>query len=372
MKNIVFVLAGAVALLAAYLSFRPVPLEPVSWDAPETEGYVGAYAPNERLAAMDHIDLGEIHGPEDVVAIRENGALILFTSSQTGDILKINPATKTVTPFAKTGGVPLGMEMDAAGRLIVADAFKGLLAVSMDGAIEVLTDEVDGTPILYADDLDITSEGVIYFSDASTKFGAEAIGATLEASIMEIFEHARTGRILAYDPRDGSTRIVMENLSFANGVAIASDEQSILVNETGRYQVLRHYIAGPRAGETEIVFANLPGFPDNINRGPARANGEATYFLGLASARLPNMDALSDKPFMRKLAWRLPDAFKPAAVPYGFVMQFTADGEVIQTWQDPAGAYPTTTGALAPGDGYLYITALEPHSLGRVPFPEAP
>jgi len=58
------------------------------------------------------------------------------------------------------------MEMDAAGNLIIADAYRGLLSVTPDGSVTVLTDEMDGTLILYADDLDIAAGGVIYFSDA--------------------------------------------------------------------------------------------------------------------------------------------------------------------------------------------------------------
>ena len=369
MKQIFFAGLALLVVLVSYLSLWPVEIDPQSWDAPKSEGFVGAYAPNTRLANLEMISLGDIHGPEDVVAHKTADGLHLFVSSQTGDILKINPVTKAVEKFADTGGAPLGMEMDAAGNLIVADAFKGLLSISPDGNVTLLTDAVGGSPILYADDLDITDDGVVYFSDASTKFGASAAGSTMKGSVQEIFEHGRTGRILSYDPASKETKLVMDGLSFANGVAIAADGRSILINETGEYRVLRHFIAGPRAGETETLFENLPGFPDNINRGPVTENDEVTYFLGLAGPRVASVDDLADKPFMRSLAWRLPDAFKPSAEPYGFIMQFTENGEVLQTWQDPEGAYPVTTGALAPGDGYLYISSLEAHALGRLPYP---
>ena len=235
--------------------------------------------------------------------------------------------------------------------------------------MRVLTDSVDGEPIPYADDLDIAPDGVIYFSDASTKFGAEASGSTLAGGVLEILEHGRTGRVLAYDPHTHETRLVADGFSFANGVAMTSDGQSILLNETGEYRVLRLYVSGPRAGETAVVFENLPGFPDNINRGPALDDGTPTYFLGLAGPRLPAVDNLSGNPFLRKIVSRLPEALKPKPLPYGFVMQFTEDGEVLRTWQDPAGAYPVTTGAVAPGDGYLYVTSLEAEALGRATYP---
>ena len=369
MKQIFFAGLAVLMALVSYLLLWPVEIDPQQWEPPVSTGFEGPFEPNQRLTSLELISLGDIHGPEDVVARREGNSWQLFVSSQTGDILKIDPETKFIEKFAKTGGVPLGMEFDQYGNLIVADAYKGLLSIAPDGSVSVLTDTFEGAPILYADDLDIDEEGVIYFSDASTKFGAEASGSTMNGSVLEIFEHGRTGRVLAYNPETNATTLVMDGLSFANGVAIASDGQSILINETGEYRVLRRFVKGPRSDETEILFENLPGFPDNINRGPATASGEATYFLGLAGPRVASVDALADKPFLRSVAWRLPDALKPAAAPYGFVMQFTESGEIIETWQDPDGAYPVTTGALAPGDGYLYITSLEAHDLGRKPYP---
>ena len=40
----------------------------------------------------------------------------------------------------------------------------------------MLADVADGVPILYADDVDVALDGKIYFSDASTKFGAKEYG----------------------------------------------------------------------------------------------------------------------------------------------------------------------------------------------------
>ena len=41
------------------------------------------------------------------------------------------------------------------------------------------------------------------------------------------YPRAATGGSLVYDPRDGSTRTVLRDLKFPNGIAIASDKQSI-------------------------------------------------------------------------------------------------------------------------------------------------
>lgn len=351
-------------LLWLYLCLWPVPISPQSWDSPTNKGYVGDYAPNEQLANLELMDIGDIHGPEDVAARGVGGKLTLFVSSQSGDIRAIDPDSGHVEIFANTGGVPLGLEFDAGNNLIIADAFKGLLSVTPEGEVSVLTREVAGTPILYADDLDIAPDGIIYFSDASTKFGAEATGQTMAASLLEIMEHGRTGRLLAYNPKDKTTKVIKTGLSFANGVAMGAEGDFVLLAETGRYRILKIWVSGPRAGETDVLLDNLPGFPDNINRGP-----DGTYFAGLISQRADILDQTSASPFIRKVIWRLPEFMKPAAQNYGFILQFDKSGNILKTWQDPSGTYPQATGALTPGDGWMYVTSLNAENLGRRPFP---
>ena len=361
MNTVILSAAAALGVGAAYLALWPVPISPVVWDAPQDTGYVGDYMPNTRLANPELLSIGDTYGPEDVAYRETEAGLRIYVSGHKGEIIEIDPVTKEHSVLANTGGVPLGIEFGEGGTLYIADAYKGLFSMTLDGTLTLLTDSVDGTKIAYADDLDIGPDGVIYFSDASTKFGAEKIGSTLDASLLEIMEHSKTGRVLSYDPRDGVSRVVADGFSFPNGVAMAADGQSLLVNETGTYSVHRIFIAGLRKGEREVVLDNLPGFPDNINDLP-----DGTFILGLISKRAKFLDDNSAKPFMRKLAMRLPASWRPQAENHGFIIQLSAQGEVLQTLQDPSGAYPQATGGIAAPDGYLYVSSLSAKNLARV------
>jgi sugar lactone lactonase YvrE len=355
-------------LLIAYLGFWPVAITPQKWTPPVDRGFTGDFAANARLANLDRLSIGDFHGPEDVVVAHEDGREIVYSTSQDGVIIRIDTQANTSAVFARTGGAPLGMERDLKGNFIVADAFRGLLSITPDGKrVTVLTDSFAGQPIAYADDLDIAENGVIYFSDASTKFGAQEAGSTLAASLLEISEHAKTGRILSFNPATTATELVAEGYSFANGVAMCPDSLCILVNETGEYSVDRIYVDGPRKGEVETLVENLPGFPDNINRGSVVA-GKQTYWLGLASPRSKQLDDIAQIPFLRALSYRLPAAFRLSPAAYGIVIQIDEDGRILQTLQDPSGAYPVTTGAVE-GQDWLYITSLSSRDLGRVRYP---
>lgn len=357
MKKFILSAMAIIGVIGAYLFFWPVAIDPASWDAPQDIGYVGDFAPNTELANLERLSIGDQHGPEDVVMYEG----MIYVSSQSGKILEIDPAANTHREYADTQGSALGMEMDSAGNLIIADAFRGLLSVSPQGLVTTLTDEVEGTPIAYADDLDIAEDGVIYFSDASTKFGAEAIGTTLSASLLEIMEHQGTGRLLAYDPTSKRTWVVKDGYVFSNGVAMTSDGD-ILVNETGTYQLHR---VSPD-GSSRVIMDNLPGFPDNINRGPKLSDGRETFLLGIISQRSKWLDDNSAKPSARKIAMRLPAFMRPQSVSYGLIVQIDGEGNVFKTWQDPSGNYPNATGAIIAEDGYMYVSSLTAPDLGRL------
>ena len=353
MKRISFGIVLVLAALIGYLAFAPVAINPTAWDAPPNAGFTGDFEPNTELANLERISVGKSVGPEDAAVL--NG--MIYATSQTGDITRINPETKTVEIIANTGGVPLGIEVSN-GVIYIADAHKGLLSLTEDGELKTLTDEVDGTPIRYADDLDIAENGIIYFSDASTKFGAEDNGTTMTASLLEIMESKGTGRVLAYDPRTLQTRIISKNLVFPNGVAMHPDG-SVLVNETGRYRTIK---IDPETGRMTDWITNLPGFPDNINPGP---NG--TYLLGIISPRSQWLDENAGKPGARKLAMRLPPAMRPKAEHYGHIVQLNANGNALRTFQDPDGSYHDATGAIV-HDGYLYVTSLHETDLARMTY----
>jgi sugar lactone lactonase YvrE len=262
--------ALVVAAAAAYLCFWPVPGEPVAWAAATPTGFTGPFAPNTRLASLRMIDLGGEVGPEHV-AIGPDGRL--YAAMEGGRLLRMEPDGGKREVFASTGGRVLGFDFDAGGRLIAADAFQGLLAITPDGRVSVLADRVGpDDPIGYADAIVVAPDGTIYFTDASTRFAPARWGGTLQASVLDIMEQSATGRVLAHDPATGKTRVVARGLSFANGIALSADGHTLLVTETGRYRIWK--IDG-RAGDLDVqrdspqarmLLGNLPGYPDNIMR----------------------------------------------------------------------------------------------------------
>jgi sugar lactone lactonase YvrE len=368
MKTLFKVIGAALLLAMAYLSFWPISIQPVRWIAPSQPGYSGAHAANSRLAGLQMIDLGAESGPEHI-AIGRDGKL--YTTVESGRILRMNPDGTEQSVFASTGGRVLGFDFDAAGNLIAADAVKGLLSISSDGKVSVLTDSVNingqRDPIRYADAVVVATTGKMYLSDASTRFAPKDWGGTFEASVLDILEQSSTGRILEFDPATQVTRVVAHGLSFANGVALSLDGQHVFVNETGKYRVWKIAVASQdldvrqTSNQATVLFDNLPGYPDNLMRGR-----DGKIWLGFAKPRNPTIDNLATQPFMREVTLRLPRALWPIPKSYGHVMAFTEDGKVVADLQDPSGTYPESTGVTETADR-LYIQSLHAKGLGWMP-----
>jgi len=246
----------------------------------------------------------------------------------------------------------LGLAFDEDDNLWVANAYVGLMKVTPEKEVTVELTRTDDVDIRYIDDLAIAPNGMIYLSDASTKFSAKRWGGTLPASLLDLMEHGRYGRIIEFSPSSGESREIMSGLSFANGVAIDESGDFMLVIETGEYRVWKYWLSGERQGFSDVISSGFPGFPDNIHKGQ---NGR--FWLGLTAPRSSVLDQLADKPFMRKIVQRFPEFLRPKVLPYGMVIAIDGEGKVLENLQDPEGAVYATTGALETDDAF-YVTSL--------------
>ncbi len=350
MKRSLAIAALPLAAVLLYLLLWPVPIDPVAWQAPPDRGLADPYLPNTLLQAARGIDLGTHEGPEDATLGRDNA---VYTTTLHGAILRIRG--KNVSVFANVGGRPLGIETDANGSLIVANAHIGLQRVDVNGAVTTLYGSEDAP--VFANNLAIAPDGIIYFTEASRKFGALAYGDTMEATLHDVMEHGGHGRVIAFDPATRQSRVLLDGLAYANGVAINDTGDFLLVVEMNEYRVLRYWLEGARAGSSEVLIDNLPGFGDNLKTG---LNGR--FWLGLAAPRKAIVDRLAEKPLLRKVVMRLPRFLRPAAAMSSHVIAFDEDGTILMNMHDPEARYPTLTGVLETRE-FLYLTTLYGNAL---------
>ena len=354
-RKLLLILAVLIVGLLVYLLAWPVPVTPVAWTPPIAPPLEGVYAPNSKLAQIQRLDVGGL-GPEDV-ALAADGRI--YAGLGDGRIMGLQIDGTHPEVFANTQGRPLGLAFDAAGNLIVTDAIKGLLSIDRGGKITTLATGAAGVPFHCTNDLDIAADGTIYFTDASSKFSLEELKA-------DIIEHRGNGRLLAYDPVTKNTRMVLGNLSFANGVAVSPDDSFLLVVETGAYRVHRVWLNGPRQGQSDVFIDNLPGFPDGIS-----SNGRDTFWLALVTPRDKILDRLMPHPFLRKAVLRLPSFLQPAIKRYSFALGLDISGKVTHNLQDPSRQCFAQIANVVEHKEALYFGSIGESAIGRLPLSSA-
>ncbi|NQD94386.1 SMP-30/gluconolactonase/LRE family protein [Pseudomonas sp. CrR25] len=350
MKTLFGLLVMLTASLAFYLTLTPSPIDPLAWQAPPAPAMTGTLEPNDTLMKAELLGKGQLQGPEDSAV---DGQGRVYSGQQDGRIVRID-ANGNLETFADTGGRPLGMDFDAAGRLIVADAYKGLLAIDAQGQIEVLAREADGVPFKFTDDLDIARDGTIYFSDASSRFEQPDY-------LLDLLEARPHGRLLSHDPASGETRVLLNDLYFANGVALSAAEDFVLVNETYRYRITRYWLKGAKAGSHDIFIDNLPGLPDNL-----QGDRTGTFWIALPTPRKADADFLHRHPWLKAQLAKLPRALWPKAIPYGFAIAVNEQGEIVQSLHDTSGSHLRMVTSVKPVGDYLYLGSLENDRIGKL------
>jgi len=352
MRRLRYVIMVLVVVLLLYLLLWPVPIDPVAWTPPKNPGLTGPYAENNMLSQAKLYSLAGGHGPEDT-ALGPDG--LIYTGLADGSIVRFSPENgEAVETIVNTGGRPLGLQFHG-NCLYIADALVGLVYINnvtaASGHLVVLaTDEVDGDKMVFVDDLDISSDGTVWFTDASTRFD-------LHDNLLDFFESRPSGRLLSWNPDTGETIVHMEELGFANGVALGPDESYVLVNETMRYRITRYWLSGEKAGQADIFVENLPGFPDNLSY-----NGEGLFWVAMVYPRNRTIDNLLPSPFLRRIIMRLPEKLRVSEPdPIALVIAIDLEGEVVHNLQDHTGHYHTVT-SVNEADGYLWLGSLtQPH-----------
>lgn len=193
-------------------------------------------------AAFEKIALG-IDRPEDVVVGRDGRVYAADHQCAVAELLP-GGAFKRMGP---KGGAPNGINMDAQGRIVIAnfgiyDREPGPLQRfdPATGVHETLLTEVEGRKLTSSNYPVIDSAGNIWCANSTH---AETWPQALDG---------RTDGFIFVLRADGSASVVAEGLKFPNGMAMSADEASLYCAQTSGADVVRFPVmAGGRLGKCE-------------------------------------------------------------------------------------------------------------------------
>jgi sugar lactone lactonase YvrE len=273
-------------------------------------------------------------GTEDVVvATRGPDEGSVFTGTEDGVIWRVSADGARVERVVTIAGRPMGIEVDADGRLLVCVADSGLVRVDPgSGSGETVLEGSADVPIVMCNNAAIARDGTIWFSDSSAVH-------PLARWRSDIAEATCTGRLLRLDP-DGTVTVVLDGLDFANGVALAADESYVAVAESGACTVVRHWLTGDRAGTRDLLVPELPGYPDNLSRG-----SDGLLWVAVASPRVALAERVRRGPqWLRRTATRVPERLQPKPGHVVRVQAYDDAGSLVHDLDLPAEDFSFVTG----------------------------
>lgn len=131
---------------------------------------------------------------------------------------------------------------------------------------------------------------------------------------------------------------------------------------------MRYWLEGPRSGELE-VFADLPGFPDNIRMGDS-----GRFWVAIDCCRTRAQELLSHHPWLRSAYFKLPLRLSFLAGMTGMRMFTTIalldeDGTVVEVLEDRGGEVMKLVSEVRQAHGKLWIGSVAHNSIATLPYP---
>ena len=230
--------------------------------------------------------------------------------------------------------------------------------------------EDNSRPLIFCNDLDVNKDGNrIYFSEPFAYKGASMGG----GAFGEAITLGTNGLLWCVDLEKNVVYLVAQNYSFLDGVLLeygveygeSSVETSILITETIKFRIVRLIISGDDAGSDQILWDNLPGMPDGMDRD---ANGN--IWVGLLKSRSNVITWAHAHPWVKHFMLRLPQSRLPIPKETGF-MELSPDGREALYYTMHDGTRLSDISVVVPGNDAIYLPNFQKgnNGLNKIEYP---
>jgi sugar lactone lactonase YvrE len=345
----------------------PAPITPALWDEPEPPEMTGVLEPLGALARAEIFDQDQVFSGEGL-AIGPGGEI--FAGTPSGYIQRLTREIDSgqwhVETLAQIPNTPMiGLQLVDETTLGIASN-SGLYALDINTLeIQSLSTGVASHPFGFVNDLDVSNDGQIYFTDSSRRWGHRSDS---PGYYLDMLENRPNGMVYVWDPQTRATRVAIDQLYYPNGIAVASDGQSIFISETFRYRIQQFWIGGPRAGQIETFADNLPGMPDGLT-----TDGQGRLYIAMLSQRSSLLAAVHRNRALNLLLSKLPNWLRPNGGPTsGFIaVMDEASGEVLDSFHDPNSSLNYISSVIVAPDGHVWFGSVYASYLARFELPTA-
>lgn len=217
------------------------------------------------------------------------GRYLLFSDIPDDRVLRWDETDGSVSVFESPAGYANGRTIDRQGRVVACQhGQRRVVRTEHDGSTTVLADRWDGRRLNSPNDVVVSTDGAVWFTDPPYGIASDYEGHRAEPEI----DGCHVYRI---DPGSGEVVAVATDLERPNGLAFSVDGGRLYVADTQRRHLRVFDVHGDRLTGGD-VFADLDGGPDGVRVDTAGrvwvAAGDAVHVLDpdgtlLGRLRLP-------------------------------------------------------------------------------------
>jgi sugar lactone lactonase YvrE len=329
----------------------------------------GPFSPNDRLDAAATV--GEPIPGADAIAEGADGALFVSAGKNVWRLDGANYAQRAL--LAELGSDAGALACHPDGRVLVATA-QGLVAIDPAGGRNTLLADAGGEPLRCLTAVAVAPDGRVFATDGSTRHPA---GDWCD----DLMERNTLGRIIGCDADLGKARVLLRELEFPGGLAIADGQ--LWFAESFAHRLSRAEISPDGSlGAPRVVIRNMPGYPCRL----AGAAGGG-FWMSLFGVRTHLVEfVLREDDFRREMMRTIPKHYwvapalategdclepmqfggikalgiqKPWAPPrsYGLIARLDRNGEPIDSLHSRVGGrYHGITAAIETAQGLVAVS----------------
>lgn len=151
---------------------------------------------------------------------------LLFSDIPNNRIMRWSPDLGA-SVYREPSNYTNGHTRDRQGRLVSCEhGGRRVTRTEHDGAITVIADSFDGKPLNSPNDVVVSSDGAIWFSDPHYGIATNYEGYQSEQELPCV--------VYRVDPSTGEMSVQVDDMNCPNGLAFSPDERKLYVADTGR------------------------------------------------------------------------------------------------------------------------------------------
>ncbi|EOQ96634.1 SMP-30/Gluconolaconase/LRE-like region [Leptospira wolbachii serovar Codice str. CDC] len=176
--------------------------------------------------------------------------------------------------------------------------------------------ETNSRAFSLCNDLAVSEDGNrIYISEPFERSDA-AMGSGAVPEAIGLYPH---GKLWMFDRKQNTISLVMSGFTFVDGIIIAdhsqSKEESVIITETTKFRIIKANISGKKEGTSEVLFENLPGLADGLEKDP-----KGRIWVGIIKPRSGLVNFIHNNPWLKPFLLSLPQRILPIAKKTGILV----------------------------------------------------